>query len=213
MSKTLFDILSYKKDDENDPFNKYRDILEEVMDLLAREGMFGGNTQKTALNDRIDKFATVYKGKIPQYVVPSLKLLLVSSALSHADTMEKSEVEEGRAPFMYDTLLMAMKTVLVWLRPFIDSVRKTALDVVKEGVEQKDAEPPVDHTKLEQNLLGTEVGTLLVKYWNVRIGDKYALNPRTMAERSWHQGMKLRVRLSKNYKGEDEVAEVVRVEQ
>ncbi len=224
MEKTLFDILAYRKDNETDPFNRFRDVLEEVMDLLVKDGHIGGNTQKTAINDRIDKFDKANRSKIPQYIIPSMKLLLSSSSLSHSDTLEKKEVEEGRAPFMYDTLLITLKTVLVWIKSFIDNgrvLKASSISASNTAPSIKDNSPSVeikqedtvDLSLLDAKLMGTEVGTLRVKNWSLQIGNEFVNIDRSMIERSWNSGLKLRVRIGKNFKGEPKVIEVVRVEQ
>ena len=226
--RVLLDILSYKKDDETEPFNRFRDILEEVMDLLVKESIIGGSTQKTAINDRIDKLDKAFKGKLPQYIIHSLKLLLSSSALSHSGTTEKKEVEEGRAPYMYETLEMTLKTVLIWLRSFVDNnrtkrERQNVANAELASLEQKEMQPaasapanaPSDQTKPfinDPSLEGTEVGFLSVKTWSVRVGSTYAQISRDRIERSWKPGLRIRVRLGKNYKGDNEVVEVIGIE-
>lgn len=218
--KVLLDILSYKKDDEVDPFNRFRDILEEVLDLLVRKGIIGGLTEKTNINSRIDKFSSACARTAPQYIVPTMKLLLCSSALSHSDSTEKNEVIAGRAPYMYDTLVLALKTLLIWLKPFVDSIDQNAsspeveMTATKEATESTDspAEKPVDLSLLDASMLGTMVGSLTVKEWNVNIDGKYYKLDRKMVERTWRPGTRLRVRTGKDYKGNDIVTEVVRLE-
>ena len=54
VEKQLLDILTFKEGDEVAPFNKFRDVEEEILDLLAREGVIDNKTQKIAIGDRID---------------------------------------------------------------------------------------------------------------------------------------------------------------
>ena len=214
VEKQLLDILAYKEEDGTAPFNKIRDVLEEIMDLLAREGIIDNKTQKIALGDRIDKLNSAYRGKIPQYIIPSLRLLLSSSSLSHADTLEKTAVNNGQAPYLFSTLLMALKTVLTWLQPFVDDYRKTA--ATRENALQAEADDAPDLLKkLGPNLMGTEVGTLQVKHWQVRLdGNKLAaVLDRQMIQKSYKPGMKLRVRTGTDFRGNLIVTEIIGPEQ
>lgn len=147
---------------------------------------------------------------------------------SHSGTTEKKEVEEGRAPYMYETLEMALKTVLIWLRSFVDSnrterERQNAAFAEFVSLEQKEIQPessapantPSAQIKPFRNdpiLEGTEVGFLSVKTWSVRVGSTYAQISRDKIERSWKPGLRIRVRLGKNYKGDNEVVEVIGIE-
>ena len=215
VEKQLLDILTFKEGDEVAPFNKFRDVEEEILDLLAREGVIDNKTQKIAIGDRIDRLHSACKGKIPQYIIPSLRLLLSSSSLSHADTLEKEAVNSGQAPFLYATLLMALKTVMAWLRPFVDDYRKTR--VVQEEAHQTEQEDNLEPLlkKLDPNLMGTDVGTLLVRQWQVRLdGNKYAtVTDRQMIPRSYKPGMKVRVRTGQDFRGNLVVNELIGPEQ
>ena len=209
VEKQLLDILLYKDDDETAPFNTFRDIEEEILDLLVKRGIIDNKTQKIAIGDRIDRLDSAYKGKIPQYIIPSLKLLLSSSSLSHAGTLEKGAVNSGQAPYLYATLLMALKTIMVWLKPFVDNFKKAV------PIETGPDDAPKPKREPDPNLMGTEVGRLLVKHWQVKLdGNRYAFVDRQMEiPRSYKPGMKIRVRTSKDSRNILIVTEIIGPEQ
>lgn len=214
VEKQLLDILLYKDDDETAPFNKFRDIEEEILDLLVKRGIIDNKTQKIAIGDRIGRLDSAYKGKIPQYIIPSLKLLLSSSSLSHAGTLEKGAVNSGQAPYLYATLLMALKTIMAWLKPFVDSFGSSVpkkKDVPLSGLDSAPIPKPVPNP----NLLGTEVGRLLVKYWQVRLdGNRLAYVDKHMdIPKSYKPGMMVRVRTCTDSNNNLIVKEIIGPEQ
>ena len=110
---------------------------------------------------------------------------------------------------------MALKTVMAWLRPFVDDYRKTR--VVQEEAPQTEQEDNLEPLlkKLDPNLMGTDVGTLLVRQWQVRLdGNKYAtVTDRQMIPRSYKPGMKVRVRTGQDFRGNLVVNELIGPEQ
>lgn len=205
--KTLFDILAYNGENETDPFNPFRDILEAIMELIVKEGIIDNKTARTAINERIDKLSAAKRGQLLQHVIPSLKLLLVSSSLSHHDTKEKEALKNGNLPYMYETLLNVLKTVLVWLKSFIDENRACRYEA-----------PEGDHIMVldagtKASSEGTEEGVLTVARWSVKLvnGEYASVFKKNLIPRSSKPGTRLRVRLEQDEKGRPTVSEIVSV--
>lgn len=239
LEREMYDIIAYQHEDNVDPFNRFRDVVEEIMDLLYREGQITGVSEKISIKARIDQFEQKQKNNrngIPEYIIPSLRLLLSSSALSHSDTLEKKEVIQGHAPRMYDTLLTMMTTVLIWLKIFIDKARtqkdiKSDLKAISQSAKkpddssfknqdtQSDEDDSLDLSVLHPSLLGTQTGKLVVKQYGVELDDSkevVSINwKKVQKENKLKPGQKLRVRVGTTTKGEKsfkEVTEVVRIE-
>ena len=122
-AKRLLSILDYQRSHIENLFNPMRKVLEEIMDLFVKEGLIDDITDKISINARIRQIESTYGNNLPQYVIPSMKLLLVSSPLSHSNTCEIADFNDGCVPFMYESLLYTLKNLLCWLKPFIDSER------------------------------------------------------------------------------------------
>lgn len=219
--KTMLDILAYKQDEETIPFNRFRDILEEVLDLLVRKGFIGGLTEKISIDTRIRNFSNAKGKKIPKYIIPTMEFLACSSPLSHSDSVEKDEIRAGHAPFMYETLLMSMKTILAWLKPFIDSaivsteVVSSQTGVAQAETNQRQQKAVVSTSSFRDTKIeDTEVGILKTKAWWLQVEDgKYVdIGWKLIKGQGCKAGQKLRVRIAKDPKGNDVVTEIVGVE-
>ena len=169
MSQTLLNILDCESKNEQIIFTSFRDVLEEMLNLLVRDGIIDNLTAKTAINERISKLEKAYKDRLPQYVVPSLKLLLVSSPLSHSGTQEKEDVQNGVVPFMYETLLITLKNIVPWFKSFIDTERmiKANKDISGETVTPSSEHQVSDTTPIDSR--PSESGVLTVSFWSVRL--------------------------------------------
>ena len=210
MSQTLFNVLDCESKNEKIIFTSFRDILEEMMDLLVRDGVIDNLTTKTAINERISKLEKAYKNRLPQYVVPSLKLLFVSSPLSHSGTQEKEDVQNGVVPLMYETLLVTLKNIAPWFKSFIDTERmiKASKDVSGEILTPSSDKQVSDRTPIDS--IPSEPGVLTVYSWSVRLDNgQYARIEKNMVQRSWKPGTPVKVITTKDANGKQVVKEIV----
>ena len=210
MSQTLLNILDCESKNEQIIFTSFRDVLEEMLDLLVRDGIIDNLTAKTAINERISKLEKAYKDRLPQYVVPSLKLLLVSSPLSHSGTQEKEDVQNGVVPFMYETLLITLKNIVPWFKSFIDTERmiKASKDISGETVTPSSEHQVSDTTPIDSR--PSESGVLTVSFWSVRLDNgQYARIDKNKSQRSWKPGTPVKVITTKDDKGKLVVKEII----
>lgn len=203
MSQTLLNILDCESKNEQHIFTSFRFVLEEMMDLLVRDSIIDNLTAKTAINDRIDKLENAYKGRLPKYVIPSLKLLYVSSPLNHPDTQETKDLMNGLLPFMYETLLVTLKNIVPWFKSFVDTERMIKASKEMPGEKPKVATTPIDS-------MPSESGVLTVSYWSVRLDNgQYARIEKNKAQRSWKPGTPVRVITTKDNNGKLVVKEII----
>ena len=209
MSQTLLNILDCESKNDQIIFTSFRDVLEEMLDLLVRDGIIDNLTAKTAINERISKLEKANKDRLPQYVVPSLKLLLVSSPLSHPGTPEKEDVQNGVVPFMYETLLITLKNIVPWFKSFIDTERmiNASKDISGETVTPSSEHQVSDTTPIDSR--PSESGVLTAS-WSVSLGKgRYARIDKNMTQRSWRPGTPVKVITTKDDKGKLVVKEIV----
>lgn len=213
----LLDILTYNEDDGFPPFIKFRYLLEPTMGLLVKEGIISKKTQGSQILARIDEIKKLKD--IPSFVKSGLSQWFDSSPLEHntEESLEMKEFSNGNAPFIFETLLMAMKTCIVWLKRYIDQHRlnteKSTIEhqnvVGKELTDGPSSQDIVVNN--DENLAGTVVGLLKVKYYNVQVGNEYYQIDKKMVGRV-KPGANIRVRIGKDSSGKEIVTELVRVE-
>ena len=211
----LLELLTYKEDDGFPPFIKFRYLLEPTMDLLVREGIISKKTQYSQIKARIDELKKLKD--VPLFVMSGLDQWFVSSSLEHSNTLEMIEFSNGNAPYIFETMLMAMKTCIVWLMRYIDQHRLNNEKATIEnqnvaGIELNDglASPSVV-VNSDENLDGTVVGQLTVKSYSVKIENNYfPIDKRIVGRvKPWTN---IRVRIGKDFQGRDIVTELIKVE-
>lgn len=210
MSQTLFNILDCERENEQIIFTSFRDVLEEMMDLLVRDDIIDKLTSKTAINERISKLEVAYKSRLPQYVIPSLKLLLVSSPLSHSGTQEKEDIKNGVVPYMYESLLHTLKNIVPWFKSFVDTERmiKASKGVSKETDSILGYKMVADTIPVDSRF--SESGVLTVSSWSVRLdNNQYARIDKKMIQRSWKPGTPMKVLTTIDDKGRLMVKEII----
>ena len=197
-AQNLLSILDYKSTKKAVLFNTIRKVLEEIMDLFVKEGLIDNLTPKTSINARIRQIESTYGSSIPQYVIPSMSLLLVSSPLSHSDTHETKDFNECAVPFMYESLLYTLKNLMYWLKPFIDSERE------RKAAEQSEGE---DETIYDD----VQTGDLVVGSWSVKLksGKTVPVDWNAKTKRSWRPNTPVKVVTATNERDKLIVKEII----
>lgn len=199
-AQRLLSILDYKKSNKEDLFNIMRKVLEEILDLFVKDGLIDDITDKISINARIRQVESTYGNNLPQYVIPSMKLLLVSSPFSHSDTRETADFNDGRAPFLYESLLYTLKNLLCWLKPFIDSERvRKANNKPYEGLDNQ-------YDDSDQ-----QIGELKVGSWSVKLksGKTVPVDWNAKIKKSWIPNTPVKVITSTNGKDKLVIKEIV----
>lgn len=211
----LLDLLTYKKVDGFPPFIKFRYLLENTMTLLVNEGIISQKTSTISINARIKELENRH---IPSFVTSGLSQWFVSSSLEHPESLEMKEFRNGNAPFIFETMLMAMKTSIVWLMKFIDQHRHdnkitTIKDQNVSRIEQK-GEPSSQNAiaRNDVNLDGTVVGYLTASTYSVNINNNFIPIDRKKVGKNIRTGTPVRVRIGEDSRGKQFVTELVRVE-
>ena len=199
-AQRLLSILDYKKSNKEEHFNTIRKVLEEILDLFVREGLIDNITDKISIPARIRQIESTYGNTLPQYVIPSMKLLLVSSPISHSDTRETKEFHDGSIPYMYESLLYTLKNLMCWLKPFIDSER------VRKANYQSD-EDIID----EYDESDLQVGELKIGSWSVKLksGKTVPVDWNAKTKKSWVPNTMVKVITSTNERDKLVVKEIV----
>ena len=199
-AQRLLSILDYKKSNKEDLFNIMRKVLEEILDLFVKDGLIDDITDKISINARIRQLESTYGNNLPQYVIPSMKLLLVSSPFSHSDTRETADFNDGRAPFLYESLLYTLKNLLCWLKPFIDSERV-----------RKANNEPYDGLDNQCDDSDQQIGELKVGSWSVKLksGKTVPVDWNAKIKKSWIPNTPVKVITSTNGKDKLVVKEIV----
>lgn len=199
-AQRLLSILDYKKSNKEALFNMMRKVLEDIMDLFVRDGLIDDITDKVSINARIRQIESTYGSHLPQYVIPSMKLLLVSSPLSHSDARETADFNDGSVPFMYESLLYTLKNLMCWLKPFIDS----------ERVRKTDAWPD-ECGESSSNASNLQIGELKVSSWSVKLksGKTVPVDWNAKTKKSWIPNTPIKVITSTNEKDRLVVKEIV----
>lgn len=197
-AKRLLSILDYDKTDKENLFNTVRKVLEDILDLFVREGLIDDITDKISINARIRQIESTYGNMLPQYVIPSMNLLFVSSPISHSDTRETKDFNEGVVPFMYESVLYTLKNLMYWLKPFIDSERARKVDRRTE----EDDEIMYDDV---------QIGDLVIGSWSVKLksGKTVPVDWNAKTRRSWRPNTPVKVITATNERDKLIVKEIV----
>lgn len=129
----LMDIIKFDKTHEGvTPFHPIRMLLESTLCLLESRGIIQGTFSPTANgekarwlrdNNRIDQTSM----RMPSFVIDSITMLAHNSSMSHPENKEdpnnydSHEFFQGRAPYMFELMFNALRTVLSWVKYYLDN--------------------------------------------------------------------------------------------
>lgn len=189
----LLEVLSYEKDvhGQTDPAVQIRNLVDSILDLLVKRGVIPftvGSQSRISLLPRALKLRDIARDKdIPSYIVDSVVLLCNVSELVHPDTPAKLAVESDKAPYLYPLLISALKTVMHWLKPYLDSLPACPDESLENG-------------RGSSLLPGYRKGKVFPSSWYVLLEDRTSTAPlrRDLTENSFKKGAEVQVRLSED---------------